>query len=334
MPQFTPLFIFLDFLGILAILIGISISSLILYIIARQLPRYNPIGNLLLGNTCICTLELCLSNLIIYIYILISDVKSPTPVTTLYDQQNLCPFRSYLLFTGFSLLYTSYCLQAYYRLRQVIYYKTPCNYKGFVYLCVIQWIFSFLLVLPMLLTDAFVYLPTENFCPIPFSKPLSVAYIAVGVYGIFLMVFVTIYLWIYRYATQTTSITIRRRRTIDRQFTMLKRMILPTFSLLFLGIVYLTMFFQAIANQYRTHFLTYRLSYLFIAIGIGLMHIITISLTPPVRKAAVELFSCLQKLISSSRTSSNSTLNNTNISTQPQVTTDEQLELLGFKQIK
>jgi hypothetical protein len=142
----------------------------------------------------------------------------------------------------------------------------------------------------MLLTHSFVYLPTEFFCPIPFTKPLSVTYIAVSVYGVFITIFATIYLWIYAYASRTTMVTVQRRRTIDRQLRMLKRMILPTFSLMFLGIVYLTLFFQAIANQYQTHFLTYRLSYLFIAIGMSFIHIITILQTPPIKTAVLELF--------------------------------------------
>jgi hypothetical protein len=142
----------------------------------------------------------------------------------------------------------------------------------------------------MLLTNSFVYLPTEFFCPIPFTKPLSVTYIAVSVYGVFITIFATIYLRIYAYASQTTMITIQRRKTIDRQLIMFKRMVLPTFSLMFLGIVYLTLFFQAIANHYRTHFLTYRLSYLFIAIGMSFMHIITILQTPPIKSAILDLF--------------------------------------------
>ncbi len=292
MSQFTALFILLDLIAIFSLLIGIFTASLILFIIARKINRHrhHAISNLLLANTCVCTLELCLSDLIIYGFIIISDSISMTSLTSLYDQQYLCPIRSYFLFSGFSLLYTSYCLQAYYRLRQVVFYKEYQNYKFFVYLCFIQWIFSFLLVLPMLLTNSFVYLPTEFFCPIPFTKPLSVTYIAVSVYGVFITIFATIYLRIYAYASQTTMITIQRRKTIDRQLIMFKRMVLPTFSLMFLGIVYLTLFFQAIANHYRTHFLTYRLSYLFIAIGMSFMHIITILQTPPIKSAILDLF--------------------------------------------
>ncbi len=296
MSQFTALFILLDLIAIFSLLIGIFTASLILFIIGYKFNHHHQtISNLLLANTCICTLELCFSDLIIYTFIIINDSTSMISLTSLYDQQYLCPIRSYFLFTGFSLLYTSYCLQAYYRLCQVVFYKGNYSYKIFVYLCLIQWIFSFILVLPMLLTDSFVYLPTEFFCPIPFTKPLSVTYIAVSVYGVFITIFATIYLWIYVYASRTTMITVQRRRIIDRQLRMLKRMILPTFSLIFLGIVYLTLFFQAIANQYQTHFLTYRLSYLFIAIGMSFIHIITILHTPPIKTAVLELFYCLRR---------------------------------------
>ncbi len=334
MSQFTLLFILLDLLAIFSLLTGIFTSSLILFVIVCKLTRHNAITNLLIANTCICTLELCLSFLIIYGFIISSDFMSTTSLTTLYDQQYLCPIRSYFLFTGFSLLYTSYCLQAYYRLQQVVFYKKRSSYKVFVYVCLIQWIFSFLLVLPMLVTQSFVYIPTEFFCPIPFTKPLSVAYIAVSVYVVFLVIFATIYCWIYVYASRTTSITIQRRRTIDRQFTMLKRIMLPTFSLIFLGIVYLSLFFQAIANQYHTHFLTYRLSYLFIAIGMSFIHVITILQTPPIRKVVLELFYYLRGQMWRRQESLNTMANNFNATTQQQQRRDEQMVTSGLQRNK
>jgi hypothetical protein len=289
----VALFIAIDFIAILCLVIGTAISLLILFITAQKFKQLHTIAYLLLGNSCLCTLELCLSYLVIYGFILSNDIKSVfnidviIPITS--DQKYLCPMRSYFLFSGFSLLYTSYCLQAYYRLRQVIFYKHRCSYRKFVLMIFIQWFFSFLLVLPMYLTNAFVYIPTEFFCPIPFTRPLSVAYIAVTVYGVFLIIFITIYLWIYMYVSRTTSITIQRRRIIDRQFIMLKRIILPTFTLMFLGIVYLFLFFQTIANHYRTHYLTYRLSYLFIAVGMSFIHLITVYSTPPIKTSVLAL---------------------------------------------
>lgn len=290
MSSLTALFVFLDLLAIFSLLIGICTAFLILFVIIRKFNHRHIITNILLANTCVCTLELCFSNLIIYGVIITNDLALAAPFTSLYDQQVYCPIRSYFLFTGFALLYTSYCLQAFYRLRQVVFYKKSYGCKLFAYLCLFQWIFSFLIVLPMLLTQSFVYLPTEFFCPIPFNKPLSVIYIAVTVYGVFITIFATTYLWIYRYASQTTMITVKRRRIIERQITMLKRMTLPTFALIFLGVVYLILFFQAIANRYQTHCLTYRLSYLFIAIGMSFIHSITILQSPYLRTGVLELF--------------------------------------------
>jgi hypothetical protein len=335
MSQFTPLFILLDILAIVSLLIGIFTSSLILFIVVRTFKHHHAITNLLLANTSVCTLELCLSDLIIYGFIIASDFPSMTSITSLYDQRTLCPIRSYFLFTGFSLLYTSYCLQAYFRLRQVVFYKKRHSYKSFVYLCLIQWVFSFLLVLPMLLTKSFVYIPTEFFCPIPFNKPLSVVYIAVSVYGVFLTIFASIYLWIYVYATRTALIISQRRRINDRHLTMLKRIVLPTFSLMFLGIVYLTLFFQAIANQYKTHFLTYRLSYLFIAIGMSFVHIITILQSPPIKRVVLVLLYKLKRKINRKEESLNNVVHYSTSSNQQQrEREDEQYELLDNTEIK
>ncbi|CAF1185378.1 unnamed protein product [Adineta ricciae] len=325
MSQFWILF--LDVIGIVSLLSGVCTSSLILIVIFRKFTGHHVIGNLLLANTCVCTIELCISNLIIYGHIIMNDIFPNTTITSTYDQQVLCPLRSYFLFTGFSLLYTSYCLQAYYRLLQVIFYKKQYSYIKFVFWCCFQWIFSFLLVLPMLLTRAFVYIPTEFFCPIPFTKPISVAYIAVSVYGVFIAVFVSIYAWIYVYARQTTSITVKRRRTIDRHFTMLKRMVLPTFSLMFLGIVYLTLFFQTIRNQYQTHYLTYRLSYVFIAIGMSFIHVITILQTPAIKEAIWKLLSCSKDAMKTSEERTTSLGGNTSTNVQQPSIDEETLSL-------
>ncbi|CAF1137353.1 unnamed protein product [Adineta steineri] len=314
----TPLFIFLDLVAIFSLLVGIFTSSLILFIIARKLIRHHIITNILLANTCICTLELCLSDLIIYINILMNDIQSSIFIPNIYDQQNLCPIRSYFLFTGFALLYTSYCLQAYYRLRLVIFYRKNDNYKTFIYLCLFQWIFSFLLVLPMLITQSFVYIPEDFFCPIPFTKPISVLYIAICVYGIFLIVFTSIYFSIYIYATRITMITLKRRRIINRQLTMLKRIILPACSLLFLGIVYLSLFTQTIINQYQTHFLTYRLSYLFIAIGMSFIHIITILQTPSIKAAVLDSFYNMKQQIWRNEENRNNVIHNSSLITECQ----------------
>lgn len=289
----VALFIAIDSIAMLCLVIGIITSLLILFIITHKLKQLHTIAYLLLGNTCLCSLELCLSYLIIYGFVLRHDITSvfsanvTTPIT--YDQKYLCPLRSYLLFTGFSLLYTSYCLQAYYRLRQVIYYKHRCSYRNFACMIFIQWLFSVLLVLPMYLANSFEYIPTEFFCPIPFTRPLSVAYIAVTVYGVFLVIFITIYVWIYIYASRTTSVTIHRRRIIDRQFIMLKRIVLPTFTLMFLGVFYLSLFFQTILNNYETHYLTYRISYLFIAVGMSFIHLITIYSTPLIKTSVLSM---------------------------------------------
>ena len=329
MSSLTVLFVFLDLLAILSLFIGICTTFLILFVIIRKFNHQHIVANLLLTNTCVCTLELCFSHLIIYGFIIANDLAPTTPLTSLYDQQILCPIRSYFLFTGFSLLYTSYCLQAFYRLRQVVFYKKCYGYKVFAYLCFIQWIFSFLLVLPMLLTQSFVYLPKEFFCPIPFTKPLSVTYIAVTIYGFFITIFATTYLWIYIYASRTTMITVKRRRIIDRQITMLKRMALPTFALIFLGVVYLTLFIQSIANQYRTHFLTYRLSYLFIAIGMSFIHSITIIQSPSLKIGVLELFSSLKghvwirgENLSTTSTPPNTVFQQTNRKEEEVVTTE------------
>ncbi|UJR11319.1 hypothetical protein I4U23_015500 [Adineta vaga] len=318
-----------------SLLSGIFTSCLILIIIVRKFTRQHIITNLLLANTCACTIELCFSNLIIYGYIISHDFSSNTTIESIKDQKIFCPIRSYFLFTGFSLLYTSYCLQAYYRLLQVIFYRKQSSYMTFICLCVFQWIFSFLLIYPMLYSQSFVYIPSEFFCPIPFTKPLSVTYIAVAVYGVFIAVFISIYTWIYIYARQTTSATIRRRRTIDRNITMLKRMILPTFSLMFLGIAYLILFFQTIANQYRTHFLTYRLSYLFIAIGMSFIHIITILQTPSIRNAISESVYCLKRQRKKTKRSLSSLADIMNTTTQPLTSGDgERIELLNREEIK
>jgi cytochrome c biogenesis protein CcdA len=115
---------------------------------------------------------------------------------------------------------------------------------------------------------------------------------------------------------------------------MLKRITLPTFSLMFLGIVYLALFFQAIANQYQTHFLTYRLSYLFIAIGMSFIHIITISQTPVLATAALELLCRLKGQTQINEENLRNVVYNSSTTSQQQPRTKEQqYELVDCKEI-
>jgi len=112
---------------------------------------------------------------------------------------------------------------------------------------------------------------------------------------------------------------------------MLKRIILPTFSLIFLGIVYLLLFFQAIANQYQTHFLTYRLSYLFIAIGMSFIHVITILQTPPIRKVVLELFYYLKGQLWGRDGTLNTMAVNPNATHQQQQKREEEMATPGLQ---
>jgi hypothetical protein len=50
------------------------------------------------------------------------------------------------------------------------------------------------------------------------------------------------------------------------------------------------LFFQTLLNHYQTNFLTYRLSYLFIAIGMSFIHLITIHLTPLIENTVIGYF--------------------------------------------
>jgi len=79
-----------------------------------------------------------------------------------------CFIRSYLLYVSGCSFFYSYLLQAIYRLCRIVFFKNPGLQSIYLYIggISIQWIFSFLQVIPVYLFGAFEYIPEDYHCQI------------------------------------------------------------------------------------------------------------------------------------------------------------------------
>ncbi|CAF1272116.1 unnamed protein product [Didymodactylos carnosus] len=307
----SPVFLFIDVLALLALLIGLISSSLIIFIVLfHRRQGLNTIPLFLVCNSCSGAIVMCAAYFSIYVYILKNDL-SVNDGHNNYGNDPLCPLRTYLFFSGASLLYLSYCLQALNRLIHVVFPNKSWLQKSFIFyitLIVIQWILGFLIALPYYMWGKMVYITTELFCLIPFQDPLAIMLAAMTIYGIPLTILSIMSFWIWSYVHGHRHNTIQRQTTVNREFVMLKRMLIPLFALTVLGVPYLTLFTITWINhkQLPLTYLTYRLSYLFIAIGLGTVNMITLLLTPKLK--AIFLSYLKQK-----RSDQNSTRQQTNL---------------------
>jgi hypothetical protein len=83
-----------------------------------------------------------------------------------------CHVKAYLFYVSGCGFFYSYLLQAIYRLCRIVFYTKPSlqSFKLYVYGIVLQWIFSFLQVIPVLLLGTFEYLPLDYHCQIAISN--------------------------------------------------------------------------------------------------------------------------------------------------------------------
>ena len=79
-----------------------------------------------------------------------------------------CHLTAYFLYVSGCAFFYSYLLQAIYRLCRIVFYRKLAlqSYRLYIYGVVIQWILSFVQVLPVLFLGTFEYLPADYHCQI------------------------------------------------------------------------------------------------------------------------------------------------------------------------
>ncbi|CAF1098320.1 unnamed protein product [Didymodactylos carnosus] len=93
-----------------------------------------------------------------------------------------------------------------------------------------------------------------------------------------------IYLWVWLYVLrQTATSTAQRISTINREFNMLKRIILPLATLTGLAIPYMILYAYENIRRGDIFYLSYHVSLLFVSFGLCVMDLVTLLLTPQIK---------------------------------------------------
>jgi hypothetical protein len=153
-----------------AIAVLISISMILIMLFRRSTTRGDRTAHLLSLNMYISLCIGCAIMLNIYCYTLYGHLH----INISFDGQ-WCYIKAYLFYVSGCGFFYSYLLQAIYRFCRIVFYRKPAlqSFKLYVYGIIIQWILSFLQVIPVLLLGTFEYLPYDYHCQIPIHNILG-----------------------------------------------------------------------------------------------------------------------------------------------------------------
>ncbi|CAF1041708.1 unnamed protein product [Rotaria sp. Silwood1] len=148
-------------IGSAAVAILISISMISIMLFYKLSIKIDRTIHLLSINMYVSLFIGCAIILDIYCYTLYGHLHGNIS----FDGQ-WCYIKAYLFHVSGCAFFYSYLLQAVYRLCRIVFYRKPSlqSFKLYIYGIIIQWILSFLQVIPLILLKTFQYLPDDYHC--------------------------------------------------------------------------------------------------------------------------------------------------------------------------
>lgn len=177
-----------------SILFGIVFVSIILFNRSHR-----TIPNLLTVNSSVSIILLTISTLSISIYALNRDIKEyRSDVKIEMGNLHLCHIRTYLAHISFFALIYSYVIQSLYRLVGTKYYHRISyqHWKIYTWLIIIEWIVSFIQLIPIGLGNHQIYLEEEFLCQMKITNSQIMTYLSFTNYLIPLTIIMIIYILI------------------------------------------------------------------------------------------------------------------------------------------
>jgi len=270
------------------IAIAILIYLVIFLIILKSRRELRDISLLLTCNTCLSAFLLCIAACIM--------ISSNLSYGFLTYNMHFC-YAWGLFYDMFECsVYYSYCLQGFYRLCRIVFYKKKflLSYSLYIILIISQWIVIIALLLPPVLINWYIRLPTENYCLIPYTYIGPETYHILLLYLIPLICLAIIYIWITTHMRQTSRvptliIAASQRQRNQRDVTVIKRILILITMLIILRFpTVIFMIHGAIIGSLYP--LTYGIVGLITSICLILIGIITINITSQLRKEVLHFF--------------------------------------------
>ena len=205
-----------------------------------------------------------------------------------------CYLRGYFHFVFINAIYLSYVLQAGFRLSRIAFHEYKCLRKisSFAYFILVQWLISFLLILPILVghegySSLIVHLPDEYYCQVPMTSVRAIVFSILSVYFLPACCLGMIYLWIIVYIRRRSenivmimTSVLRRNR---RDAIILRRICLVMIVLLSLGIPS-SIFVILYIITGHLHWASYRVGWMTIAMSFALISLSSLYVTPQIYK--------------------------------------------------
>ncbi|CAF4058101.1 unnamed protein product [Rotaria sordida] len=273
---------FLGIVNLCLVIIAILIFLLIFIIIFTHHEELNDISLVLTCNTCLAAFLTCITEF----FMTISNL------TTGFLNYNLYFCYGWgLLYDIFECsIYHSYCLQAFFRLCRVVFYKKKSllSFSLYYILIIGQWLISIGLFIPTILLQWYIHLPTETYCLVPYTDIGASTYLIIILYLIPLVSISLIYVWITKFirssAHPTTLIIVAKQRQRNlRDLTIIKRIVILILILIVLRCPTIIFIIYGVIARHL-YSLTYSIVGLITSAFLTIIGLITIDITPQLKK--------------------------------------------------
>ncbi|CAF0891368.1 unnamed protein product [Adineta steineri] len=286
----------------LSIIISISviIYVIIIYISKKNSKKSFHVSLVLTCNTSITIIGSCIS----LILMTLSSIGGDRNITSLKSIIFWgCHIRGYLAIVFVISIYLSYILQAAYRLFRIVYhkYKYLRTMSTFIYYILIQWILSFVFVLPILFLNKnsssyIIYLSEDFNCAVSFTNIRGIIFLTLAVYILPLCCVSLIYFWIIydiRRKRKQSTVTSKLRRQNKRDRSVIKRICTVMIVLWTLGAP-ISLFLITFITTGYLHWIAYRICSLFMSISFLFISLSSLYVTPQIYKKIRILFGCVK----------------------------------------
>jgi hypothetical protein len=254
--------------------------TMIILISLRIRPLKSNVAILLTCNTYFNSLLVSSIMLLMYSYNLSGNLDP----SILYGGR-WCQIRTYFAHVCFCALYYSFVLQATFRLFRIVFYKHKIlqSFGVFILAIILQWILSFLVILPNILLNDFQYLPLEYNCWIAFQNIRGLVMVMLNIYNNPLSIIFTIYTQIIRYTRRTAQTQQRRINSNRRDIAILKRIVILVSIIVGIGLPTVVIVLIYLISNYVTPF-AYHIQGLSISFGVLVASISLVFITPQMQK--------------------------------------------------
>ncbi|CAF0960465.1 unnamed protein product [Rotaria sordida] len=159
-----------------------------------------------------------------------------------------------------------------------------------------QWLLIIILLLPPILLNWYIQLPTEQYCLVPYTDVIAEVYHIVILYVIPLLCIGISYLWVTKFIRKssrapTTFLATQQRQRNQRDLTIIKRMVIVVSVLIALRFPTVIFMIYAISIGHL-YSLTFSIVGFFTSTCLIFIGLVIIYITPPIKK---HLFLCLMQ---------------------------------------